>query len=281
MEIIAKRRALGRGLGALIPGAFTEAQVDGESSSNLVPLSAIRPNPLQPRQQFSEEAIAELAESIRQKGILQPLLVRRAGTGYELIAGERRFRAAQRVGLEQVPVVVRDAKDGELLELALIENIQRENLNAIEEATAYRRLVDEFGLAQDEIAARVGKDRSTVANTIRLLQLPDEIKSEIERGELSAGHARALLNIDSESEKLSMARHVIAKRLSVRETERLAKRARFGAPVDVDRLAAEQRLTETFGTKVRIVPQRNGGGRIEIDYFSLEQLNGLIERLGS
>ena len=275
--IMGKRRALGRGLGALIPGAEAgEAFAD----NTVVPLSAIQPNPMQPRQAFPNDTIDELAESIRQKGILQPLLVRRANGGFQLIAGERRFRAAQRLGLPHVPVTVRDADDGELLEMALIENIQRENLNPLEEARAYRRLVDEFQLTQEEIATRVGKDRSTVADTLRLLQLPEEIQREIEQGVLSAGHARALVSIGSEEEQLQLARQVVARRLTVRQTEQLAKRG-GGARVDADQYAAEQRLTEALGTRVRLVSRRNGSGKIEIQYHSLEVLNGLIDRLGA
>src|ERR1700687_856062 len=187
-----KRRALGRGLGALIPGAD---DTDAMGTNMTVPTSSIHANALQPRQRFSEASIGELAESIREKGILQPLLVRRTRDGFELIAGERRWRAAQRLGIERVPVTVRDATDSESLEMALIENIQREDLNPLEEARAYRRLMEEFHLPHDDIAKRVGKDRSTIANTVRLLQLPDEVQSAIEAGLLSAGHARALLTV--------------------------------------------------------------------------------------
>lgn len=270
--MIGKRRALGRGLGALIPAA--EA-VEEPADNSVVPLSAIQPNPLQPRQVFPDDSIEELADSIRQKGILQPLLVRRVNGGFQLIAGERRFRAAQRVGLQEVPVTVREADDGELLEMALIENIQRENLNPLEEARAYRRLGDEFRLTQEEIARRVGKDRSTVANTLRLLQLPEEVQREIERGVLSAGHARALVSVGSEAEKLRLARAVVARRLTVRQTERLAK----SGATDAHQHAAQQRLTEALGTRVRFVSRRNGSGKIEIEYHNLEALNGLIDRL--
>ena len=273
---LAKRRALGRGLGALIPSTYQEER----STESNVPLSAIQPNRLQPRQVFAEATIDELAESIRQKGILQPLLVRRIGDGYELIAGERRFRAAQRLGMEQVPVTIRDCADGEMLELALIENIQRENLNPLEEARGYRRLSDEFSLTQDEIAKRVGKDRSTVANTLRLLQLPQEVQREIERGALSAGHARALVNAGSEGTKIKLAREILARRLTVRETEKLAKRQ--ARPMDDTALrAAEHRLTEALGTRVRLHTRRGGAGRIEIEYYSLDGLNALIDRLGT
>jgi ParB family chromosome partitioning protein len=270
---LAKRRALGRGLGALIPSTYQE------ENPSYLPVAAIQPNPLQPRQAFDQAAIDELAESIRQKGILQPLLVRRInGTTYELIAGERRFRAAQQLGMEQVPVTIRDCADGEMLEVALIENIQRENLNPLEEARAYRRLSDEFNLTHDEIAKRVGKDRSTVANTVRLLQLPQEVQREIERGTLSAGHARALVNAGTAAAKIKLAREIVARRLTVRETEKLAKRHRQ-PPADVELRAAEHRLTEALGTRVRLHTRRGGAGRIEIEYYSLEGLNALIDRL--
>ncbi len=278
MEAVAKRRALGRGLGALIPGAFEEPRTVEESP--LVPLHSIRPSRMQPRQSFSDASIAELADSIREKGIIQPLLVRPSGDGYELIAGERRYRAAQTLGLESVPVVIRAVDDREALELALIENIQRENLNPIDEARAYRRLADDFQLASEQIAQRVGKDRSTIANTLRLLQLPDAVKAKIESGELSAGHARALINLSSAEQTIELAASVVAQRLNVRQTERLVKQTRL--PVaDADLRAAENRLSEALGTKVKIHTRRNGAGRIEIEYYTLDQLNGLIDRLSA
>jgi ParB family chromosome partitioning protein len=282
MEVTAKRRALGRGIGALIPGSYERDDTDAMSTAtpSSVPLAAIHPNPFQPRQHFAEAAIDELARSISEKGILQPLLVRPMNGGYELIAGERRFRAAQRIGLETVPVTVREASDGEVLEIALIENIQRENLNPIEEAYAYRRLIEEFELTQDEIAQRVGKDRSTVANTLRLLQLPPEVQQEIERGALSAGHARALVGLNSDVARIELAREVLARRLTVRETEKLAKRT-ARPTVDDDLQTAEQRLTEALRTRVRIANRRNGSGRIEIEYYSLDELNGWIDRLSA
>jgi len=278
MEVAAKRRALGRGLGALIPGAFGAEQQPG--GSPMVALASIQPNAQQPRQAFSDDSINELAASIEQKGILQPLVVRRIDGGYQLIAGERRFRAAHRLGLEEVPVTIREADDGESLELALIENLQREDLNPLEEARAYRRLIDDFHHTQEEVATRVGKDRSTVANTLRLLQLPDAIKREIERGALSAGHARALVTVASEAAKLALAQEVVAKQLTVRQTEHLAKR-NTRPLADTDLQAAEQRLSEALGTKVRIAHRRNASGRIEIDYYSLAELNGLIDRLSA
>jgi ParB family chromosome partitioning protein len=275
MEAMIKRRALGRGLGALIPSAYSS---DEEGRDSFVPLAAIRPNPMQPRQSFGDEGIEELAESIRQKGILQPLLVRRCNGGFELIAGERRLRAAKRLGMEQVPVLVRDASDGEMLEMALIENIQREDLNPLEEARAYRRLVEEFHLTQENIAGRVGKDRSTIANTMRLLQLPPEVCAQIERGALSAGHARALATAASEAVKIQLAEQIVTQRLTVRQAEHLVKR-RTRPPAEPELAAAEQRLTEHLGTRVRVLHGRNGAGKIEIEYYSLQELNGLLDRL--
>ncbi|MBP1688267.1 MAG: chromosome segregation DNA-binding protein [Deltaproteobacteria bacterium] len=275
MELTNKRRALGRGLGALIPSSHGAGEARPDT---LVPVATIRPNPVQPRQRFADEAIDELAESIRQKGILQPLLVRRTSGGFDLIAGERRLRAAQRLGMEHVPVVVRDVGDAEMLELALIENIQRENLNPIEEARAYRRLIEEFDLTQEEVAARVGKERSTVANTLRLLLLPDAVKAQIEQGLLSAGHARALAAVASDAVKTQLAQEVIDRKLTVRQAEHLAQQRR-AQPATDDLRAAEQRLTEALGTRVRLLPGRSGSGRIEIHYYSLDELNGLIDRL--
>jgi len=275
MEPTNKRRALGRGLGALIPSTYGSGEARPDA---FVPVTAIGPNPMQPRQRFADGGIDELAESIRQKGILQPLLVRRNGGGFDLIAGERRLRAAQRLGMENVPVLVRDVGDAEMLELALIENIQRENLNPIEEARAYRRLMEEFDLTQEEVAARVGKERSTVANTLRLLQLPATVKAQIEQGELSAGHARALAAAESDAIKVQLAQEVIDRKLTVRQAERLAKQRR-AQPAAADVHAAEQRLTEALGTRVRLLHGRTGSGRIEIQYYSLDELNGLIAKL--
>jgi len=276
---IAKRRALGRGLGALIPGAEGDTAVTQVSN---VALSAIRPNPMQPRLQFNEAAIEELAESIRQKGILQPLLVRQSADGYELIAGERRLRAAQRAGLTRVPVAVRDVSDEEMLELALIENIQREDLNPIEEARAYKAMMSELELTQHDLSLRIGKDRSTIANTIRLLQLPEKIRRDIESGLISAGHARALVSAGSDSAKLALAGRIVTQRLSVRQTERIAKaQATNGSPANAEVADTERRLTEALGTRVRIQWQKGNRGRIEIECYSLDQLNGLIERLAS
>jgi ParB family chromosome partitioning protein len=276
MGMSVKRRALGRGLEALIPAP--EPRQDAIAS--VAPIHSIRPNPKQPRQKFADAAIEELTESIRRRGILQPLLVRRDGDhGYELIAGERRLRAAQRAGVDSVPIVIHEVSDAEMLEVALIENLQREDLSPIEEAIGYQRMIDEFAHTQEEVAKRVGKDRSTVANAVRLLALPAAIQDEIESGSLSAGHARALLAAKSEVHKLELAKRVVSEKLTVRQTERLAKKA-VQPLADAEQRATEERLTQSLGTRVRILPRRNGAGRIEIEYYSLEELNGLVDRLG-
>lgn len=271
-----KRQALGRGLGALIPTRPEAPAAAGPATT--APVGAIRPNPWQPRTNFAESALAELAASIQKRGILQPLVVRRAGDGFELISGERRHRAAQIAGLDQVPIHVREATDSEMLEIALIENIQREDLNPIEEARAYRRMVDELALTQDQIAQRVHKDRSTVANALRLLQLPESVQADVEAGRLSAGHARALAGAGSTRAQSDIAARVKAGGLSVRDTERLAKEMRKQAP-DVEQRAAEDRLIQALGTKVTLQMRRGGKGKMVIEFYSLEQLNDLIERL--
>jgi ParB family chromosome partitioning protein len=281
-----KRPALGKGLSALIP----EAPEPATSSSPIeVGIDQLSPNAFQPRGQVDDAGLAELARSIQSKGVIQPIVVRRTGEGFQIIAGERRWRAAKLAGLARVPVVVRDVAQGDeqsLLEVALIENIQRENLNPIDEALAYRRLVDEFHLKQEDIAAAVGKDRASVANYLRLLKLPDEIRREVASLRLSMGHARALLALDDPSAQLAAAREVVARGLSVRETEGLTRRAggrgaspRAPAPAaDVHTRAAEDRLRLALGTRVRIV--RHGArGRIEIDFASEQELIRLYDQL--
>ena len=286
---IVKRRPLGRGLGALIP----EGPPATASAERRVPIGEIRPNPRQPRRFFDEDRITELAESIRQQGILQPLVVRRVEHGYELIIGERRFRAAQRAGLERVPVVVKEVTDAESLEMALVENIQREELTPIEEALAYRQLMEEFHLTQEEVANRVGKSRPVVTNLLRVLQLPEEIKEEVDRGNLSVGHARTLLALATPEQQLELARKIMRQGLSVRETETLVARAperllaedalpssanERSARPDLFIPALEEELIRALGTKVRLHPRKKGG-RIEIEYYSNEELEGLVRRL--
>ena len=216
------RKALGKGIDALFPAAQDRRGADAASSELAVPIHEIVPNPEQPRRHFDDEALGLLADSIRRHGLLQPLVARRIAGRYELIAGERRLRAALRAGLERVPVIVREARAEDRLELALIENVQRENLTPLEEAEAYRHLIDERGLTQDELAERVGKSRPAITNTLRLLGLPDAVKAQLESGELTAGHARAALAIDGATEQVSFAREIVTRRLSKSEAERLA-----------------------------------------------------------
>ena len=277
-----RRRGLGRGLGALIPGAANLAVKKEPEPESWAAIESISPNPYQPRATFDEDALAELAASIREKGLLQPIVVRHAGDGrYELIAGERRLRAAQRAGLARIPILVRDANDSEALELALIENLQRENLNPVEEARAFQRLADEFGLSQEEIARSVGKSRSAVTNSLRLLQLPADVLADLESGALSAGHARTLLGLDSTQAQVAVARDVRARRLSVRDTEQLVRARAQSTDADAERRAVEADLSRALGTKVQLRHNRDGSGRILIEYYSLAELSGLIDRLAA
>jgi ParB family chromosome partitioning protein len=280
--MVEKRPALGRGLSALIPDAPESAPAERGLE---VDTDLLRPNPFQPRGRVDEARIDELARSIRSHGIIQPIVVRRTSQdGYEIVAGERRWRASQRAGLLKVPVVVRDIPDDRLLAAALIENIQREDLNPIEEAQAYRRLADELGLTQEQIADAVGKDRSSIANYVRLLRLPHEIRENLAAGSLSMGHARAILGLAEEPTQLRIAREVVAKSLSVRETEALVARAgvteakREDPPKDVHTRAAEERLRFALGTRTRIVRNRRGG-RIEIAFTNEDELQRLFEYL--
>ena len=278
-----KRKALGRGLRALIPEPVAPLR---REPAQEVDLDLLRPNREQPRGAIEDARLEELAESIRAHGIIQPLVVTRQEDGtFEIVAGERRWRAAQRAGLLRVPVVERTVASSKRLELALIENIQREDLNAIETAAAYARLADEFGFTQEEIARSVGKDRATVANYQRLLRLPAEVRAEVAAGALSMGHARALAGLADERAQLEIAREVLARDLSVRETEALVKRRAEPPrppverpPADVHTRAAEERLKIALGTRVRIV-RRGRRGRIEIAFVSEDELQRLYEQL--
>jgi len=281
-----KRPALGKGLSALIP----DLPAPPPPSTTEVDVDRLSPNTFQPRSLMDDARLDELARSIRSNGVIQPIVVRKAGDRYEIIAGERRWRAAKLAGLTRVPVVVRDVAPGQersVLEMALIENVQREDLNPIEEALAYRRLVDEFMLRQEDIADAVGKDRASVANQLRLLRLPDEIRDKVAAGALSMGHARALLALPNETDQRDVARDIIERGLSVRETEALVKK--FGAagkahaapspkPVDVHTRAAEERLRLALGTRVRIV-RKGKAGRIEIDFGSEDELIRIFDQL--
>jgi ParB family chromosome partitioning protein len=281
-----KRPALGKGLSALIPDP-----PEPQTSSPEVDIDRLVPNAFQPRARVDDARLDELARSIRSNGVIQPIVVRRSGDQFEIIAGERRWRAAQRAGLLRVPVVVRDVVAGQersVLEMALIENIQRENLNPIDEALAYRRLVEQFNLTQEEVAAAVGKDRASVANFLRLLKLPEEVRREVAAGSLSMGHARALLALPTDTDQRRTAQDVITRGLSVRETEALVKKAVESAapateaaatkPADVHTRAAEDGLKLALGTRVRIVRQGTRG-RIEIDFTSEDELIRIYELL--
>ena len=284
-----KRQALGKGLSALIPDV---PEVRTGTSPTEVDVDKISPNEHQPRHDFEDARLDELAQSIKANGIIQPIVVRKVDRGYRIIAGERRWRAAQRAGLTRVPVVIKDvsaASNAQLLELALVENIQREDLNPIDQAAAYEKLSTDFNMTQDEIAAAVGKDRSSVANHMRLLKLPQEVRAEVSAGRLSMGHARALIALADEGRQREIAREVIGRNLSVRETEAMVKRVggdspaaarRAPATTDVHTRAAEEKLRMTLGTRVHI-NRKGAGGRIEIAFGSEDELQRLYEVLTS
>jgi ParB family transcriptional regulator, chromosome partitioning protein len=297
-----KRKALGRGLAALIPGApapgtaalLARRPVDEPRDGvRTIAVEEIHPSPGQPRTQFHDARLEELAASIRTQGIIQPLIVRaRAGQdGYELIAGERRWRAAQRAGLHEVPAVVRDVAPTQAFEMALVENLQREDLNPLEEAAAYQRLVDEFGYTQEQLSDRVGKERSTVANALRLLRLPESVRALLAEGRLSMGHARALLGLEAAAAMEKLARRIVSAEMSVRRVEELVRRARGdGKPSTAPVPTAARRpstsardlairLTRALGTRVEVVEVGQERGQIAIHYHSLDQLDALLERL--
>ncbi len=254
-------------------------------------MDLIEPNESQPRTRFDEEQLEELAQSIRVNGVVQPLLVRRRGGRYQLVAGERRWRAAQRAGLQRIPVVVRDIPDEKMLELALIENIQRQELNAIEEAYAYKRLIETLGLTQEMVAQRVGRDRTFITNYLRLLRLPADVQRFVEESKLSMGHARALLGVDDPDVQRRIARSVMDQGLSVRETERTVKRIVAGVPTaaatqvqqrsnDANVRTAEAKLRRRLSTQVRVMPSQTGqGGKIEIEYYNEGDLDRLYQLL--
>lgn len=281
-----KRQALGRGLSSLIPQAATLSPAETHTATrsagaeSLVPLSLIDANPAQPRTTIRAEALEQLARSIQESGVVQPILVRPAANGrFQIIAGERRFRAAQKLGLSTIPAVVRTVADDRVLEFALVENIQREELTPIEEAQALRRLQDELGLTQEALAAKVGKDRATVANTIRLLRLPAEVREEVQRGTLSAGHARALLALEDQGVLRDLAALAIKQGLSVRQVEARVQAARNPKTpkvrkVDANTRAAEEKLRAKLGARVEITRKR-GKGEIRIAFDSEAELNRL------
>jgi len=277
------KKALGKGLAALIPemGPVKEENVIEAK------LSSIRPNRFQPREEFDPQKLEELISSIREKGVIQPVLARVVDGGYELITGERRLRAAKKLGLEKIPLIVKEVSDTEMLELALIENLQREDLNPMEEAHAYRRVIKEFKIKQEDLAREIGKDQATVANTLRLLKLPKEVQREISKGNLSRGHGLAILSLENRALQIKAAKRVKRNGLSVRETEDLVNKLKgkvvlppkkeISKPPEI--LAVEEELNKALGTKVRIKPVSEEKGRIEIEYYSSEQLEGILEKL--
>ena len=278
------RKALGRGLGALLS---SDSIVDLGSEPSEVDLDSIVPGPMQPRTHFDEASLESLADSIRTHGIVQPLLVRRRDGGYELIAGERRWRAAKLAGISRVPVVVKEVADDNLLEIALIENIQRENLNPIEEAHAYKKLIEAVGLTQESLASRVGRDRSYITNYLRLLRLPDDVQQLVKEGRLSTGHARTLLALNETDLQRRIARQIIDGGLSVRATEQLVQKAteekppRRSAPQaqDPNIKAAETKLRRALGTQVKILQASDGRGKVEISFFNTQDLDRIYNLL--
>ncbi|HXT64548.1 MAG TPA: ParB/RepB/Spo0J family partition protein [Pyrinomonadaceae bacterium] len=280
------RKPLGRGLSALIS---TAPSPQDHEELREIEIDLIRPGEQQPRNTFDEAKLQELAQSIRATGIIQPLLVRRRGGLFELVAGERRWRAAQMAGLTRVPAIVREIPDENLLELALIENIQRQELNAIEEANAYRRLIESLGLTQEEVAQRVGRDRTFITNYLRILKLPNEIQSLLEQEKLTFGHARALLGVADPQMQRRLAQRIHKNNWSVRETESRIRNLNSPQPaavttperqVDPNLRAAEAKLRRRFGTQVRIVPAKAGSaGRIEIEFYSADDLNRVYDLL--
>jgi ParB family chromosome partitioning protein len=288
------RKVLGRGLSALL----SEASSNTNEELREIQIDLIEPNNLQPRTSFDDQHLEELAQSIKENGIVQPILVRSVGEArYQIVAGERRWRAAQRAGLLRIPAVIRDIADEKMLELALIENIQRQELNAIEEANAYKRLIDTLGLTQETVAQRVGRDRTFVTNYLRLLRLPEDIQRLVEESKITMGHARALLGIDEPSKQRELARNIVEKGLSVRETERTIKRLINNgdrpqneaniAIADPNIKFAETKLRRRFSTQVRILPNQQGeGGKIEFHYYNntdlqriFDILNGSVNKL--
>jgi ParB family transcriptional regulator, chromosome partitioning protein len=281
---MAKRPALGKGIGALLNSASQE----GGRKYFLCPIEDLRPHSRQPRKTFNDVKMAELIASIKEKGVIQPLVVRQVDDHYQIIAGERRWRASQKAGLKEIPVVIQDVSEDWALEMALIENIQREDLNPIEEAEAYRNLMENFSFSQEEMARRVGKDRSTVANALRLLRLPEKVQEDVMLSRLSMGHARALLALDNDEDLLEARDQIVQKRYSVRETEALVKKIKnFGSlakgkkakEIDPQMVHLEGELKKSLGTLVKIIP-KGKGGKIEISYYSAAELDRLLEQLG-
>ncbi len=288
------KKVLGRGLEALISSSAAAQAAEGRGTAVAedhavveLPVADIGPNPFQPRTRFDEESLKELAESIKASGVLQPVLVRKVGVGdYQLVAGERRLRAAQYAGLSKIPAIVRDYDDRQMMELSIIENIQRENLNPIDEAKAYSALIERVGLTHDQVSERVGKQRSSITNALRLLTLPPEVMDMVSRGTLTAGHARALLGLESSGDQLATARYVTGKGFSVRRTEALVRRKvrrDHSRPTRAAKLEGlpewENKLKQRFSTQV-VISQGRKGGKVEFEFYSQEDLERLLEAWG-
>ncbi len=281
----AKPRGLGKGLNAII-GADLVSEVSDRPRAVEIPVDRLSPNPFQPRRSFTEEGLEQLADSIRHHGILQPIVVRPSGDGYQLIAGERRWRAAQIAGLQRIPAVVRELDDPGMVQVALIENLQREDLNPIEEASAYRRLMDEFNMTQEQLSTAIGRSRPAIANAVRLLNLPEAIQRAVEERKLSEGHARCLLAISNQGDQLKVAAEIIANGLNVRQAEELVKgttqnvsRETIRKPTsqeDPNAVRLTQRLGERLGTRVKLSGSVSKG-KLEIEYYSAEDLDRILE----
>jgi ParB family chromosome partitioning protein len=280
-----QKQALGKGLGALIPDLSTLDDKEKKALGIMeIELDRIVPNEYQPRKIFDDGKLRELAASIKEQGVIQPVIVHKAGSGYQLIAGERRWRASRLAGLKTIPALVKEATKRGLLEMALIENIQREDLNPLEAAEAYKRLQDEFKLTQEELARRVGKERSTVTNFLRVLHLPKEVKQDLSSGALSMGHAKALLSLERSRDQIQTAAMIVKKGLSVREAEAIVDRLKKPPKEKKARLshelkAVEEKLKKSLGTKVSIT-SKSKGGRIVIEYYSTEELDRKLEKIG-
>lgn len=280
-----KKKALGRGLGSLIQEAQTEAAASNNDATNMVSISEIHPNPNQPRTHFNETELEELSESIRAHGVLQPLLVRKDDSGYEIIAGERRYQASKIAGLEEVPVVIKDVNDQEMLQLALIENLQRSDLNPIEEAKGYRQLIKASGMTQEALSKAVSKSRSTITNSLRLLDLPQRVQDLLFEGKLTAGHARAILAVPFEEQRIKLAEKVVAEGLSVRATENLAPLFSVGETPKAPRPVTPQSfkkaarvLRQVFNTNVKVKATR-GKNKIEIEFKDEEELAQILQHV--
>ncbi|TAH64139.1 MAG: ParB/RepB/Spo0J family partition protein [Gottschalkiaceae bacterium] len=276
------KRGLGKGLGALIP----EGEENDKNSVNEIKITEIEPNENQPRREFDEKNLMDLAESIKEHGVVQPIIVRKVENGYQIIAGERRWRASRLAGNKTIPAIIKECSDIEVMEIALIENLQREDLNSIEEAYAYKSLIEEYNMTQEEISKRIGKSRPAIANSLRLLQLPEEVKEMVAAGKISQGHARALLSVGGANKQIEIANKIVDQQLNVRQIEKLAKDSkekknikREPGPEQLEIKQIEERLKAHFSTKVNLKYKKNKG-KIEIEYYSNEELERILEMMG-